>query len=64
MLQCHKGTMKFMGKTVNVLPENANYAMLYVTCALVAVVVIAALVLGGLAVLYGVLAVYYTVRLM
>lgn len=71
MLQCRKGTMKFMGKTVNVLPENANYAMLYVTCALVAVVVIAALVLGGLAVLYGVLAawllilaVYYTVRLM
>ena len=45
--------------------------MLYVTCALVAVVVIAACVLGALALLYGVLvawllilAVYYTVRLM
>ena len=45
--------------------------MLYVTCILVAAVVIAALVLGVLAVLYGVLvawllilAVYYTVRLM
>lgn len=71
LLQCRKGTLKLMGKTVEVLAENTNYAMLYVTCALVAVVVIAALVLGALAVLYGVLvawllilAVYYTVRLM
>ena len=54
-----------------VLPKSANYALLYVTCGVVAAVVIAALLLGGLAVLYGVLvawllilAVYYTVRLM
>ena len=71
MLQTRKGNTKLMGKNVHVLPENANYAMLYVTCAVVAAVVIAALVLGSLAVLYGVLvawllilAVYYTVRLM
>lgn len=71
MLQCRKGNMKLLGKPVDMLPENANYALLYVTCALVAVVVIAALVLGSLAVLYGVLvawllilAVYHTVRLM
>lgn len=71
VLQSRKGSMQLMGKPVDVLPENANYALLYVTCALVAVVVIAALVLGALAVLYGVLvawllilAVYYTVRLM
>ena len=56
---------------VEVLPKSANYALLYVTCGVVAAVVIAALLLGGLAVLYGVLvawllilAVYYTVRLM
>ena len=53
------------------LPKSANSALLYVTCGVVAAVVIAALLLGGLAVLYGVLvawllilAVYYTVRLM
>lgn len=71
MVQCRKGRLKFLGKQVELLPESANYVMLYVTCALVAVAVIAALLLGGLTVLYGVLvawllilAVYYTVRLM
>ena len=71
LLQSHKGFWSVKGKAKEILPKNANYAMLYVTCALVAAVVIAALVLGALAVLYGVLvawllilAVYYTVRLM
>ena len=71
MLQVHKGVWNIKGKSKEILPKNANYAMLYVTCALVAVVVIAACVLGALALLYGVLvawllilAVYYTVRLM
>ena len=71
LLQSHKGFWSVKGKAKEILPKNANYAMLYVTCILVAAVVIAALVLGALAVLYGVLvawllilAVYYTVRLM
>lgn len=71
LLQSHKGFWSVKGKAKEILPKNANYAMLYVTCILVAAVVIAALVLGVLAVLYGVLvawllilAVYYTVRLM
>ena len=62
---------RLKGNWVEVLPKSANYALLYVTCGVVAAVVIAALLLGGLAVLYGVLvawllilAVYYTVRLM
>ncbi len=71
LLQSHKGVWSVKGKARAILSKSANYAMLYVTCALVAAVVIAALVLGALAVLYGVLvawllilAVYYTVRLM
>lgn len=71
LLQSHEGFWNVKGKAREILPKNANYAMLYVTCILVAAVVIAALVLGALAVLYGVLvawllilAVYYTVRLM
>ena len=70
-LQSHSGKMSLRGKPVDVLPKNANYALLYVTCLVVAAVVIASMVLGGLALLYGVLvawllilAVYYTVRLM
>lgn len=71
LLQSHKGIWSVKDKARELLPKNANYAMLYVTCVLVAAVVIAALVLGALAVLYGILvawllilAVYYTVRLM
>ena len=71
LLQARKGRWLVGGKVREILPKNANYAMLYVTCGLVAAVVIAALVLGALALLYGVLvawllilAVYYTVRLM
>lgn len=71
MLQKNEGKLTVKGALVQVLPKNANYALMYVTCVLVAAVVAAAAVLGGLAVLYGVLvawllilAVYYTVRLM
>ena len=71
MMQKSGGHLTVKGKAVQVLPKNVNYALLYVTCAVVAVVDIAAVVLGGLVILYGVLvawllilAVYYTVRLM
>ena len=71
VMQAAEGKLRLKGNWVEVLPKSANYALLYVTCGVVAAVVIAALLLGGLAVLYGVLvawllilAVYYTVRLM
>ena len=71
VMQTADGKLKLGGKWVEILPKNANYALLYVTCAVVAVAVVAALLLGALTVLYGVLvawllilAVYYTVRLM
>lgn len=71
MLQKNEGKLTVKGGPVQVLPKSANYALMYVTCVLVAAVVAAAAVLGGLAVLYGVLvawllilAVYHTVRLM
>ena len=71
LLQKNQGKLPVKGKLVRVFPKNANYALLYVTCAVVAAAAIAAVVLGGLTVLYGVLvawllilAVYHTVRLM
>lgn len=71
MMQKSGGRLTVKGKAVRVLPKNVNYALLYVTCAVVAVVDIAAVALGALVILYGVLvawllilAVYYTVRLM
>lgn len=71
MMQTNGGTLKLGGKKLELLPEAANYVTLYLTCALVAVVVIGAMVLGSMMVLYGVLAawllilaVYFTVRLM
>ena len=71
IMQTSGGKLKLGEKWVEILPKSANYVLLYVTCAVVAVVVIAALVLGALTLLYGVLvawllilAVYYTVRLM
>ena len=71
MMQKSQGKLTVKGAPVQVFPKGANYALLYVTCALVAVVVIAAVVMGALALLCGVrvaglltLAVYYTVRLM
>ena len=70
-MQTHGGALVLKGKKQEILAKSANYVMLYVTCALVAAVVVAAVVLEGLMVLYGVLAawlliqaVYYTVRLM
>ena len=71
VMQKNQGVLTVKGKPVQMLSKSANYALLYVTCALVAVVSIAAVMLGALALLYGVLvawllilAVYYTVRLM
>ena len=70
-LQKGQGRMAVKGAPVQILPKNANYALLYATCAVVAAVLAAALALGSLTLLYGVLvawllilAVYYTVRLM
>ena len=70
-LQTSGGILKLGGKELRLFPKNANYAMLYVTCIVVAAVLVAALLLGSLPVLYGVMvawllimAVYYTVRLM
>ena len=71
MMQTNNGTLKLGDKQVELLPHAANYITLYLTCALVAAVVVGAVVLGSMMVLYGVLAawllilaVYYTVRLM
>lgn len=71
MMQKSQGKLTVKGAPVQVFPKGANYALLYVTCALVAVVAIAAVMMGALTLLYGVLvawllilAVYYTVRLM
>ncbi len=65
------GVLPLGGKEVRVLPKGANYLMFYVTCAIVAIAVIAGILLGGHVALYGVLAawllvsaVYYTVKLM
>lgn len=55
VMQAAEGKLRLKGNWVEVLPKSANYALLYVTCGVVAAVVIAALLLGGLAVLYGVL---------
>ena len=70
-LQTSGGILKLGGTELRLFPKNANYAMLYVTCIVVAAVLVAALLLGSLPVLYGVMvawllimAVYYTVRLM
>ena len=71
VMQTAGGKLKLGGKWREILPKSANYALLYVTCAVVAAVAIAALLLGAVTLLYGVLvawllilAVYYTVRLM
>ena len=50
-----KGVLTVRGRRLEVFPPNANYAMLYITCGVVAAVTVAALLLGGLALLYGVL---------
>lgn len=71
ILQKNEGKLTIKDKLVGILPKSANYALLYVTCVVVAAVAVAAVVVGSLALLYGVLvawllilAVYHTVRLM
>ena len=70
-LQQTGGLLAWKGKPVRVFSKNANYNMLYLSCAVAVLVQGAALALGSLMVLYGVvivwllaMAVYYTVRLM
>ena len=70
-LRKSQGRLTVKGAPVQVLPKNANYALLFATCVVVAAVLAATLALGSLTLLYGVLvawllilAVYYTVRLM
>lgn len=71
VLQSGDGSIRMGGKLREVFPRSANYALLYATCAVVAAVTVAVVVLGSMAVFYGVLvawllilAVYYTVRMM
>lgn len=73
-LQKHGGVLTLKEKKLELLSKGASYAMVYVTCALVALVLIAALVFAAALshmVFYAVLvawllimAVYYTVKLM
>ena len=71
MLQSKQGVWQFKGKPIQILPANANYVMLYISCGLVAAVLAGGVALGALMLLYAVLvawllvmAVYYTVKLM
>lgn len=73
-LQGHGGMLTLKGRKVETLPKSTSYSLIYITCALVAVLLVAALVLGGapnLMIYYAVpvawfliMAVYYTVKLM
>lgn len=67
------GVLEISGKKLHLFSRNTAYGMIYATCALVAVVLIAAFVLGSSAAYYlifamvawlFVMAVYYTVKLM
>ena len=71
VLDSKGGVLTLGGRPWTVMPKSANYIMFYVTCAIVAVVVIASIFLGAHVALYGVMvawllvsAVYYTVKLM
>lgn len=73
MAQTHEGVVSLGGKKVSLFPKNAGYGMVYLTCGIVAAVLIAALVAGtavayylmfGLVAWIFVMAVYYTVKLM
>lgn len=71
MLQAKRGILMVKGKEIRIFPENANYMMFYITCGLVAAVMVGGIVLGPQMLLYAVLvawllvmAVYYTVKLM
>lgn len=73
-VQHGEGGLTLKGKKVEVLPKTANYILIYVSCVLMALVLIASLVIGtgvGEMVYYAVptawvliMAVYYTVKLM
>ena len=69
-----EGALTLKDKKIELLPKTANYILIYVSCALMAVVLIASLIIGtgvGEMVYYAVptawvliMAVYYTVKLM
>ena len=69
-----KGALNLKGKRIELLPKAANYILIYVSCVLMALVLIASMVIGtgvGEMVYYAVpaawaliMAVYYTVKLM
>lgn len=72
-LQKNKGMLVLGEKHIHIFSRNANYGMLYLTCGVVAAVLIAACFLGttvayylifGLVAWLFVMAVYYTVKLM
>lgn len=73
-LQTKDGVLTIQGKQYTLLPEKANYLLIYITCAVAALVVLAALILGGAGSTMAyyavpvawllVMAVYYTVKLM
>lgn len=72
-LQRGGGVWKLSGQERRILPRNATYSMVYVTCVLTVLSVAAALALGTTAAYYAIfaviawifaMAVYYTVRLM
>ena len=72
-LSAKDGVLTLGGKKLQVFSRNASYGMIYLTCAIVAVAVVAALLLGTAAAYYlifalvawiFIMAVYYTVKLM
>ena len=72
-LSAKGGVLTLSGKKLQIFPKNASYGMIYLTCAIVAAAVAAALVLGTAAAYYlmfalvawlFIMAVYYTVKLM
>lgn len=74
VLQSKGGVLVVKEKSLEVLPKNANYALIYITCAVIAVALAAALIVGGLVTVMAyyavpvawllIMAVYYTVKLM
>lgn len=74
LVQKKRGVLTMKGREFELLPKNANYALIYITCAIIAVLLIAALLVGGVlsAMAYYavpvawllIMAVYYTVKLM
>ena len=72
-LSAKGGVLTLSGKKLQIFPRSASYGMIYLTCAVVAVAMAAALLLGTAAAYYlifalvawiFIMAVYYTVKLM